>query len=182
MMAPIAAEHDAGPGGGVGAFEGQLTDAFALHYRSLVRLASLLLDDVASSEEVVQDAFVQVWSRGPGLRDPERLPAYLRSAVLNGARSQLRRRGVRRRHLRSAAPPRSAAPAEAEVLATDPDGHLLRALRALPARQREVLALRYYLDLPEAEIAATLGISPGSVKTHAHRGLHALAEALEGTR
>lgn len=182
MMAPMAAEHDAGPAGGVAAFEGQLAAAFELHYRSLVRLASLLLDDVASSEEVVQDAFVEVWSRGPGLRDPERLPAYLRSAVLNGARSQLRRRRVRRRHLRSVGPTRSAEPAEAEAMAADPDGQLLRALRGLPDRQRAVLALRYYLDLPETEIAATLGISPGSVKTHAHRGLHALAEALEGTR
>jgi len=181
-MASIAADPDAGPAGGAAAFQGQLSAAFEAHYRSLVRLASLLLDDVASSEEVVQDAFVQVWSRGPGLRDPERLPAYLRSAVLNGARSQLRRRGVRRRHLRTVEPARSAAPAESEALAADPDGAVLRALRALPDRQREVLALRYYLDLSEAEIAATLRISAGSVKTHAHRGLHTLAEALEGTR
>jgi len=181
-MASIAADPDAGPAGGAAAFQGQLSAAFEAHYRPLVRLASLLLDDVGSSEEVVQDAFVRVWSRGPGLRDPERLPAYLRSAVLNGARSQLRRRGVRRRHLRSVGPGASAAPAEAEALAADPDGAVLRALRALPDRQREVLALRYYLDLSEAEIAATLGISAGSVKTHAHRGLQALAEALEGTR
>ena len=181
-MASIAAHPGAGPAGGAAPFEGRLSAAFEAHYRSLVRLASLLLDDVASSEEVVQDAFVQVWSRGPGLRDPERLPAYLRSAVLNGARSQLRRRGVRRRHLRTVEPARSAAPAESEALAADPDGAVLRALRALPDRQREVLALRYYLDLSEAEIAATLRISAGSVKTHAHRGLHTLAEALEGTR
>jgi RNA polymerase sigma factor (sigma-70 family) len=52
---------------------------------------------------------------------------------------------------------------------------MLTALRSLPTRQREVLALRFYLDLSEAEIAAALGISPGSVKTHAHRGLAALA-------
>ncbi|MGV3759370.1 MAG: RNA polymerase sigma factor [Actinomycetota bacterium] len=183
MMASIAADAGTGPPGGERTpFGGELEAAFTAHYRPLVRLASLLLDDVATCEEVVQDAFVSVWRRGPGLRDPDRLPAYLRSAVLNGARSQLRRRGVRRRHLRSVSPPPSAPPAEQAALAGDPDGEVLRALRALPDRQREVLALRYYLDLSEAEIAATLGISAGSVKTHAHRGLQALAEALEDRR
>ncbi|HLT16065.1 MAG TPA: sigma-70 family RNA polymerase sigma factor, partial [Acidimicrobiales bacterium] len=148
--------------------------------RALVRLASLLLDDVATCEEVVQDAFVHVWRRPPALRDETRLAAYQRSAVLNWARSQRRRRGVRRRHLRSVGPPPTAPAAEATALAGDADDAVLRALRALPDRQREVLALRYYLDLSEAEIAATLGVSAGSVKTHAHRGLRALAEALEG--
>jgi RNA polymerase sigma factor (sigma-70 family) len=78
--------------------------------------------------------------------------------------------------------PEPAPAAEAEALAGDPDRGVLRALRTLPVRQREVLALRYYLDLSEAEIAATLGISAGSVKTHAHRGLATLAEQLEDTR
>jgi RNA polymerase sigma-70 factor (sigma-E family) len=183
MMASIAAEPGTGPTRGEPApFGGQLEAAFAEHYRPLVRLASLLVDDLPTCEEVVQDAFVSVWRRGPAQRDPERLPAYLRSAVLNGARSQLRRRGVRRRHLRSVAPPPSAPAAEQDALAGDPDGQVLWALRALPDRQREVLALRYYLDLSESEIAATLGISAGSVKTHAHRGLHALSEALEDHR
>lgn len=156
-----------------------LEAAFEEHYRSLVRLASLLLEDLATCEEVVQDAFVSVWRRPPALRDETRLPAYLRSAVLNGARSQLRRRGVRRRHLRSLGPAPTAPAAEVTALAGDPDDAVLRALRSLPDRQREVLALRYYLDLSEVDIAATLGISAGSVKTHAHRGLQALAEALE---
>lgn len=183
MMASIAADPAAGPPGDVPLLHGgSLEAAFDAHYRSLVRLASLLLDDVGTCEEVVQDAFVRVWQRGPTLRDPDRLPAYLRSAVLNGARSALRRRGVRRRHLRSADGPGRAPAAEVVAMAGDPDDAVLRALRALPDRQREVLVLRYYLDLPEAEIAATLGISAGSVKTHAHRGLRALAEALEDPR
>lgn len=183
MMASIASDAGTGPARGDALpFRGELESAFAAHYRPLVRLASLLVDDLPTCEEVVQDAFVSVWRRGPGLRDPERLPAYLRSAVLNGARSQLRRRGVRRRHLRSVGPPPSAPPAEHAALAGDPDGQVLWALRALPDRQREVLALRYYHDLSESEIAATLGISAGSVKTHAHRGLQTLAEALEDHR
>jgi RNA polymerase sigma-70 factor (sigma-E family) len=157
----------------------QLAGLFAEHYRPLVRLVSGLLDDNGTCEEVVQDAFVAVWRRRPDLRADERLPAYLRSAVLNGARSALRHEGVARRHLRSLRPP---APApEAETLPGD-DVRVLEALRALPVRQREVLALRYYLDLAEAEIATTLGISAGSVKTHAHRGLAALAERLEDLR
>jgi len=174
MMASIAA--DTQPPGA----ELDLEAVYRSEYRSLVRLAALLLDDVATCEEVVQDAFVRTWHRPPLLRDPDRLSAYLRSAVLNRARSQLRRRAVRRRHL--APVPEPSEGAESTAMAHDPDRAVLAALRALPDRQREVLVLRYYLDLSEAEIAATLGISAGSVKTHAHRGLAALAERLEDLR
>lgn len=155
-----------------------LAAAYDRHYASLVRLASLLLDDVGACEEVVQDAFVNVWRRPPELAAADRLPAYLRSAVLNGARSQLRRRRVRRRHDHAEA--QSVPAAEVTVVAGLGDDEVLAALRALPDRQREVLVLRYYLDLSEAEIADTLGISAGSVKTHASRGLAALAAQLEG--
>ncbi len=156
-----------------------LEAVYRAEYRSLVRLAALLVDDVGTCEELVQDAFVKVWRRGPALRDPARLPAYLRSAVLNGARSHLRHEGVARRHLESVRVPVEGA--DASALAGE-EARVLAALRSLPDRQREVLALRYYLDLPEAEIAATLGISAGSVKTHAHRGLATLATRLEGLR
>jgi len=148
------------------------------HYRSLVRLASLLIDDVGTCEEIVQDAFVNVWRRRDRLDDPTRIPAYLRSAVLNGARSTLRRRVVRRRHLEAAPDPTPSA--ETAALADHDAARVLAGLRLLPERQREVLTLRYYLDLSEAEIAQTLGISPGSVKTHAHRGLARLATRLGG--
>ncbi|MEO6317187.1 MAG: SigE family RNA polymerase sigma factor [Acidimicrobiales bacterium] len=153
--------------------------AHQAHYRSLVRLASLLVDDVGTCEEIVQDAFVRVWRRGSARPDGDRLPAYLRSAVLNGARSHLRHSRVARRHLQPVPGP-TAGP-EAAPLAGDHD-RVLAALRSLPDRQREVLALRYYLDLREAEIASTLGISAGSVKTHAHRGLATLAQRLEDLR
>jgi RNA polymerase sigma-70 factor (sigma-E family) len=155
-----------------------LEDAYRTHYRSLVRLASLLVDDVGTCEELVQEAFVRVWRRGAAAPVGDHLPAYLRSAVLNGARSHLRRRLVARRH-----PPAVEGRAEdpGEGLAGD-QHRVLLALRELPERQREVLALRYYLDLSEAEIARTLDISPGSVKTHAHRGLATLEARLEDLR
>jgi RNA polymerase sigma factor (sigma-70 family) len=87
---------------------------------------------------------------------------------------------VRRRHIVAA--PEPAGSAESSAMQCDETRLVVRELRALPVRQREVLTLRYYLDLSEAEIAATLGISTGSVKTHAHRGLATLATRLEGDR
>jgi RNA polymerase sigma-70 factor (sigma-E family) len=153
---------------------------FRAHYRDLVRLAALLVDDVGTCEEIVQEAFVQLHRRAEGLRDPERAPAYLRSAVLNGARSHLRhrRRGA---HLRLV-PPGDAASAEAGAVLDDDRRAVLDAVRRLPDRQRDVVVLRYWLDLPEAEIAATLGIGAGTVKTHVKRAMHALAQDLEERR
>ena len=145
-------------------------------YRSLVRLAALLVDDRETAEEVVQDAFVAVHLRHGRLADPDKALPYLRSAVLNGARSSLRRRIVRRRPL--AAAPGVAASAEAGALEAEGDRALVELVRALPDRQRDCLVLRYWLDLTEPAIAETLGISVGSVKTHIHRGTAALARVL----
>jgi len=172
-MASMAPELEPPPLGAT-----DLEAAYRTHYGSLVRLASLLVDDVGTCEEIVQEAFVQVWRRGPALRTDDGLPAYLRSAVLNGARSHLRRRQVARRHLAAVAQPES----RTEDRTTGDEHRVLAALRSLPRRQREVLALRYYLDLSEADIARTLRMSAGSVKTHAHRGLRALSERLEDLR
>lgn len=156
---------------------GDLRDLYGQHRVSLVRLASLLLHDPADAEEVVQDAFVQAhlaWSR---LRDRDKGLSYLRSAVLNGARSRLRHRKVVQRFDPGAAAVGLSAEAASET--SDDRRRIMAGLRSLPTRQRECLVLRYYLDLSEAEIAATLGISPGSVKTHSHRGLAAMAARLE---
>ena len=150
------------------------------HYRPLVRLAAILVDDVGACEEIVQDAFVAVFSRPTRPHDERQLAAYLRTAVLNGARSALRRRGTARR-LR-VAPPADTASAESSAMAAARHDHVLRALRSLPERQRDVLALRYWGDLAEADIADALGIAPGTVKTHVKRGLAALAERLEDER
>ncbi|MCY3806005.1 MAG: SigE family RNA polymerase sigma factor [bacterium] len=152
-----------------------LVRLFADHYKDLVRLASLLLDDVGSCEEVVQDAFVKMHTLTTRPEEGKEA-AYLRSMVMNGARSRMRRRMVRRRVVPEAAPPAESAEAGAlEQLQSDA---LIDAVRSLPRRQSEVLTLRYYLDLSEAEIAETLGISPGSVKTHASRGLATLERKL----
>lgn len=151
------------------------------HYRSLVKLASFLVDDVATCEELVQEAFVRVAARPGAVRDPEKAPAYLRSAVLNGARSHLRRRDprARLRVLRAGGEPE---PPDRTAGRHDDERAVLAALRTLPDRQRDVLVLRYWLDLPEREIADTLGIGAGTVKTHARRGLESLAALLEDLR
>jgi RNA polymerase sigma-70 factor (sigma-E family) len=148
------------------------------HYTSLVRLATLVLGDVGLAEQVTQDAFVKLQLRWGGLRRVDRAPAYLRSAVLNASRSHLRHRKVSDRYdaRRTAAPP--ADTPESAALGRAEHERVVAALRRLPERQREALALRYYLDLPEAEIAAAMGVSAGSVKTHVHRGLASLAQHL----
>jgi RNA polymerase sigma-70 factor (sigma-E family) len=157
-----------------------LDDLYRRHYRALVRLASLLVDDVGRCEELVQEAFVQTMLHLDKLRDPARADAYLRSAVLNGARSDLRRQATARRHLRVV---RDDGPgADAGALRHDDQAAVLAALRQLPDRQRDVLVLRYWLDLGEADIARALGISAGTVKTHVKRGLDHLATTLEGRR
>ena len=151
---------------------------FGEHYTALVRLAAALLDDLDECEEIVQDAFAALL-RVDGGPAPGKEAPYLRSAVLNGARSRLRRRGVRRRHLRPVPAPEPSA----EGVAVDrlEMQRVLAAVRGLPRRQSEVLLLRYHADLSETEIADTLGISPGSVKTHASRGIAALRATLEET-
>jgi RNA polymerase sigma factor (sigma-70 family) len=125
----------------------------------------LLVGDVPTAEKVVQDSFIatyRVWWR---LRDASKALPCLRSSVMNRARSVLRRRAVVGRHARPPAP--DAASAVENALAALECLSVLAALDALPVRQRQVIVLRYYADLPEAQIAATLGIAPGSVKAHA---------------
>lgn len=153
-----------------------LDELYAAHWRSLVRLSVLLVRDQAVAEDVVQDAFVAMHGRWHRLREPDRALAYLRQAVVNRSRSVLRHRAVVQRHVEQ----EGALPAEPEpgaddaTVAAERRARVLDALQDLPRRQREVLALRYYADLSEAEIADTLGISRGAVKSHASRGAAAL--------
>jgi RNA polymerase sigma-70 factor (sigma-E family) len=149
----------------------------AEHYRPLVRLAALMVGDVGAAEEVVQDAFVNVFRSFDRVRAGDKLVSYLRSAVLNGARNRLARRPVVERLRRERVV--DAPAADIDVLGGDRRAAMLRAVRSLPARQCDCLLLRFYLDLSESEIAAALGISNGSVKTHTSRGLRALASQLE---
>jgi RNA polymerase sigma-70 factor (sigma-E family) len=150
---------------------------YATHYRRLVRLSVLLVGDAETAEEVVQDSFVAMHGHWRSLKEPEKGLAYLRQTVVNRSRSVLRHRGVRSRHVPPSAPDLPGA--DEDVMVNERRAVVLAALRALPGRQREVLALRYYLDLSEADIAETLGISRGAVKSHASRGVAALRAQME---
>lgn len=154
---------------------GELAALYREHARQLVRLAVLLVDDVGIAEEIVQDAFVLVYRK---LDQVERPVAYLRTTVVNLSRSRLRRRYVALRH--PGLVERDASPADDGIAMSDDQRAVITALQRLPRRQREVLVLRYWSELSEDEIAATLGISNGSVKTHAHRGMAALERELGG--
>lgn len=149
-------------------------ELFEREYARLVRAALLLVGDLATAEDVVQDAFVAVHRRWGQLEDLDRVGGYLQRAVINNSRSVLRHRGVVRRHEQSSPEPRVVEDISTVVLERADRDAVLAALGRLPRRQREVLVLRYYLDLGEAEIASTLRISKGSVKTHASRGASAL--------
>jgi RNA polymerase sigma-70 factor (sigma-E family) len=154
-----------------------LPDLYAAHRLRLVRLAVLLVDDQETAEDVVHDVFVQL-HRGWRLEDPDKALAYLHRAVVNRSRSVLRRRRTVRSHVVPHDPPVSG-PEAAAVLAEE-HREVLAALRQLPNRQREVLVLRYWSELSETQIAQTLGISKGTVKSTASRALDALERILEG--
>ena len=143
-------------------------------------MARLLVDDRETAEDVVMDAFTSLYRRWAAVRDPAEAHRYVRSCVLNGARSQLRRRRLRRRH-ESGGAQQEAIRDGLETNEAD-RSTAARLLQTLPYRQRQVLVLRYFVDMTEAQIAYELGISPGSVKTHASRGLAAMARALDGSR
>lgn len=153
---------------------------FADQHLSLVRLAVLLGADDA--EDVVAEAFYQLYRRWRKLRDPAAATAYLRSTVVNLVRMRIRHLQVARRHLAGEPEPVTVASGEDTTVLRDDQRALVDAVRDLPDRQREALVLRYWLDLREAEIAAAMGISPGSVKVHVSRGMAALTRVLEGRR
>lgn len=157
-----------------------LVDTYRAHYRDLVRLAAFLTSSHEDAEEVVQDAYVKVYGAWRRVRDPERVEAYLRTTVVNLARSRLRHRKVATAHRPEPLP--DAASAETGALERVQREAVLQALHQLPRRQREAVALRYYADLSEAQTAEAMGCSVGSVKSHTSRGLSALRPLLEGTR
>jgi RNA polymerase sigma-70 factor (sigma-E family) len=154
-----------------------VTTLYTEQYRSLVRLALLLVHDVQTAEEVVQDAFVAMHTGWRRLRDTEKALAYLRQSVVNRSRSVLRHRTVVDRNAPKPAPDEPSA--EHGAMALLERTAVIAALRELPERQREALVLRYYADLSEAQIAAAMGISRGAVKSHTARGMSALRTTLE---
>jgi len=143
-----------------------LTALYTGHYKQLLRLAVLLVGDLAGAEDVVQEAFVRIHyalGRRPVNSTVDCPLAYLRQTVVDLARPGLRRR-LTRRH----APP-------------VPDA-VVRALRRIPARQREAVVLRFWADLPEAEIAELMGVSIGAVKSYISRAMGKLGLLLQPSR
>jgi RNA polymerase sigma-70 factor (sigma-E family) len=146
-------------------------------YRSLVRLATLLLHDASAAEDVVQEAFVAMHAGRRRPRDAGKALSYLRRAVVSRSRSVLRHRTVAGGTVSAYTPDGPSAEPGAMTLL----GHsaILAALRSLPGRQREAIVLRYYVGLPEAEIAASMGISKRSVRHYTARGMATLKPVLE---
>jgi RNA polymerase sigma-70 factor (sigma-E family) len=157
--------------------EALFTEFYTLHYGRLVRAAWMLVRDVPTAEEVVQDAFVSMNDAWQRLRDAENALAYVRQAVVNRSRSVLRHQLVVEKYLEHALPDMPSA--EHGALVSLDRAAVVVALQSLTPRQREAIVLRYYADLSEAEIAKAMGISRGAVKSHTARGMAALRAALE---
>jgi RNA polymerase sigma-70 factor (sigma-E family) len=143
---------------------------------ALIRLAYVMLGDRPAAEDVVQEAFIGLYRHWHHLADPSRALSYVRSSVLNGCRSALRRRVARPAPITFQP---AMVSAEASVLIGEERHEVMRAVRRLPARQREVLVLRFYLDLADDEIAHVMGIRPSTVRSAAARALETLGRTLK---
>jgi RNA polymerase sigma-70 factor (sigma-E family) len=172
---PAGAAKAAGPDrADLAAAEAGVTALYQAHALGLMRLAHIMLGDRPSAEDVVQEAFCGLYRRWSHLSDTGRALQYLRMSVLNGCRSLRRRRGPSTQPYDG----QPEASAEAAVITGEERREVMRALRRLPARQREALVLRFYLDLSAEEIAATMGIGPSSVRSATHRALASLGRML----
>jgi len=156
---------------------GVVTEIYTAHYNQLVRLAVMLVHDLQTAEEVVQDAFEAMHLAWRRLRDTEKALAYLRQSIVNKSRSVLRHRKVVEMHAPKPAPDEQSA--EHAALTLIERSEVTSALRTLPVRQREAIVLRYYADFSEADIAKAMGISRGAVKSHTARAMAALKSILE---
>lgn len=164
-------DHDDAPAAPI-----TIDEIYRTHRMQMVRLAILLVDDMASAEDVVQEAFAGLYRNWGGLRDRNAAIGYLRTAVVNGSRSMLRRRRTARAYV----PPDPGTARSAESLAMLSTEHqaVVSALGDLAPRQREVLVLRYYGGLSEAEIAEATGLSKGTVKSTASRAVAKLGDIM----
>jgi RNA polymerase sigma-70 factor (sigma-E family) len=152
---------------------------YRIHGMDLIRIAAVMLGSRAGAEDAVHDAFCGLFRNWDRLADPHKALPYIRSAVMNRCRSELRRRTrLERRADRSHRPLDAETPEQAAILGEE-HRDVVAALRRLPARQREALVLRYFMDLPEPEIATAMGISQGTVKSTTSRAIAALARQLK---
>ncbi|MFC6881869.1 MULTISPECIES: RNA polymerase sigma factor [Actinomadura] len=157
-----------------------LSALFQSHARKFVHIAVLLIGDEGLAEEVVQEAYLGLHRRWKREGPPESPEAYLRTSVVNGCRSALRRRQTAARARVLHLVPESAA--DAETLRREEQAAVLAALDRLSRRQREVLVLRFYLGLDDAEIGAALGVSRGTVSSTISRALRGMEDLLGGQR
>jgi len=157
----------------------RVTALYKNHALGLVRLAVLMVGDQPTAEDVVQDAFLGLYRRWPALADQDKALGYVRTSVLNGCRMVHRARFRRDRIALDA--PADVESAESTALLGEASREVLLALRRLPARQREAVVLRYYLDLSQAQAAEVMRVSRGTVKSATSRGLAALGGLLKET-
>jgi RNA polymerase sigma-70 factor (sigma-E family) len=143
---------------------------------NLIRLAYVMLSDRQAAEDVVQEAFCSLYRRWDDLADADKARQYVRTSVLNGCRSVLRRRVVRNRRVIYELPSPSA---EAAVLGGEERDEVTRAVDELPRRQREVLVLRFYLNVTDEEIAELMGVRPSTVRSTIHRALESVSRTLK---
>jgi RNA polymerase sigma-70 factor (sigma-E family) len=154
-----------------------ITDLYHSEYRSLVRMSAVLVGDVSTAEEVVQDTFIAMHSAWRRLRQSDKAVNYLRRSVMNRSRSVLRHRAVADRHAPKPEPDMPSA--EQGAIAQLERSAVISALLALPPRQREALVLKFYLDLSEGQVASMMHISRGAVKSHTARAKAAMRTVLE---
>jgi RNA polymerase sigma-70 factor (sigma-E family) len=154
----------------------RVTALYQEHSLGLVRLAFIMLGDTGSAEDVVQDAFLGLYRRWGGLSDTDNALPYVRSSVLNGCRTLLRRQAKRDRVVFTEPDVESA---EARALLGEEHREVLAAIRRLPDRQRAAVVLRFYLDMPEDQVADVMRISRGTVKSATSRGVAAVGRMLK---
>jgi DNA-directed RNA polymerase specialized sigma24 family protein len=140
---------------------------YRLHYPALVRLAALLIPDLATAEDIVQDAFAAVHGRWHLQPDTDAALAYLRWSVVHRSRSVPPLEG-----------PAAGTGEPGSAVMGEPGSAVMSALRALSARQREVVVLRYFVELPEAEIASATAMSMAAVRNHAAQAMLSLRAGL----
>ena len=158
-----------------------VTRLFGEEASNLVRLARFFVDDRDAAEDLVQEAFIRLARSVHRVHEPDKVPAYLRSIVLNLARDHNRRGLVSLRH-RMRMGGEAVAGSDDEWEIRDDQRRVIEALRQLPPGQRNCLVLRYYLGLSNPEIAATLGVSVNTVKTQIQRGMARLGRTLDDLR
>jgi RNA polymerase sigma-70 factor (sigma-E family) len=147
---------------------------------TLLRTAYLIVWDLGEAEDLVQETLLDVARRWPRVRRMEHPIAYARRVLVNRALRGAARR-ARRRHELIAEPPADRGAETSDPGALDTYDELMSALAMLPPRQRAVIVLRYFLDLPEAEVAAAMNCSLGTVKSTASRGLARLEQVMRPT-